>query len=127
MLLLPITRGADVMVCDQECLLQVAQRFPAVEPQIFDASEVCLTCHACGLTVPGMRCFCADFALSCSASSWLMTAQAVEALNAIFACCGPVALTDQDWEFLLDRAEAVDIGGLVGLLWVRDRHSEAGS
>lgn len=127
MLFLPIDRGAAVMVCDAVCLRHVAGRLPAVEPLAFDASESCLTCFACGLTVPGLRCFCAELTVSCSAPSWLLTSQAHEALDAIFASCGPVPLTDADWDFLLDRAEEVDTGGLVGLLWVRDRQSDTDS
>lgn len=127
MLFLPITRGAAVMVCDEVCLRRVVDRVFAPEAMAFDASELCVTCHACGLTRPGHRCFCAELGVSCSAPSWLLTSEPHAALDAIFASYGPVSLTDADWRFLLDRAEEVDAGGLVGLLWVRERQTETGS
>lgn len=127
MLFLPITRGAAVMVCDEACLRRVVNRVFVPEAMAFDASELCLTCHACGVTQPGLRCFCAELGVSCSALSWLLTAEPCAALDAIYSACGPVPLTDADWEFLLDRAEEVDSGGLAGLLWVRARQPNTGS
>jgi hypothetical protein len=121
-LFVPIARGADVMVCDEECLRSASDRLPAVEAHRFDASEVCTTCFSCGLTISGIRCPCSETGLSCSAPSWLLSRQPHDALDAIHAAVGPIALTDDDWGFLMARAEEVDAGGLVGLLWIREQH-----
>jgi hypothetical protein len=125
-LFVPIVRGADVMVCDEVCLRSAADRLSAVEPRRFDASEVCVTCFSCGLTVPGIRCPCSETGLSCSAHSWLLSRQPHDALDAIYAAVGPTALADDDWDYLLARSEEVDAGGLVGLLWVREQHPGTG-
>lgn len=126
MLFLPLPRGAVVTVCDETCLVAVANRVPTIEPLIVSELEVCCTCYACSLTVEGTRCPCAVLGVSCSGPSWLLTAQAADALDAIYEACGPTVLTDPDWQQLMGWAEEFWIGGLVGLMWVRDQQSESG-
>ncbi|WP_141137593.1 hypothetical protein [Blastococcus mobilis] len=121
---MPVGRGAHVMVCDRVCLKAASDRLPDVEPLDVAATELCVTCFACGLTRSARSCVCADFGTSCSAPSWLLSAQPFVALDAIYASYGPVVLTDEDWKFLQARAEEVDAGGLVGLLWVREQHPD---
>jgi hypothetical protein len=125
-LFVPVDRGAHVMVCDRVCLKTASDRLPDVEPLVVVASELCVTCFACGLTHSGPACVCADFGTSCSAPSWLLSAEPFAALDAIYASYGPVVLTDEDWAFLQARAEEVDAGGLVGLLWVREQQADGG-
>ena len=124
MLFVPVDRGAHAMVCDRVCLKAASDRLPDVEPLDVAATELCVTCFACGLTLSAQSCVCADFRTSCSAPSWLLSAQPFAALDAIYASYGPVVLTDEDWKFLQARAEEVDAGGLVGLLWVREQHPD---
>jgi hypothetical protein len=124
MLFLPVARGAAVMLCDEVCLAAAAvtNRLPSVQPQECDATEICATCFHCGLTTPGIRCWCADHDLSCSRLSWMLSGEPHAALDVIVQVCGPTLLSDDDWEFVLARAEEVHIGGLVGLLWAREQH-----
>lgn len=124
MLFLPDARGAAVMLCDEVCLAAAAvtNRLTAAEPQEYDVAEVCATCMHCGLTRPGLRCPCSALDLSCSRPSWLLTTEPHAALDVIAQVCGPTLLEDADWEYLEQCAEDVHIGGLVGLLWTREKY-----
>ncbi|MGY1751079.1 hypothetical protein [Modestobacter sp. SYSU DS0511] len=124
MLFLPDARGAAVMLCNEVCLAAAAvtNRLPAIQPQEYDAAEVCATCFHCELTIPGLRCPCAALELSCSRPSWLLTTEPHAALEVIAQVCGPTLLGDDDWDYLQQCSEEVPIGGLVGLLWTREKH-----
>ncbi|MCF6744900.1 hypothetical protein E9529_11525 [Blastococcus sp. KM273128] len=124
MLFLPIDRGASVMLCNEVCLAAatVTGRLPAVEPVEYDASETCATCFTCEVTQPGHRCWCQEHDLSCSRLSWLLSGEAPAAVEVIVQVCGPTLLSDSDWDYLQGQGETVHIGGLVGLLWTRERY-----
>jgi hypothetical protein len=60
-------------------------------------------------------------AVSCSRPSWLLSSQAVDALAAIQDAGGPTDLDESGWQQLLALGDQFWIGGMVGLLWVRDQ------
>lgn len=125
LLFLPVdARGAHVMVCDDICLSAVADLLPNEEPLALSTTVVCATCYACALTVEGTHCPCLGLEVSCSAPSWLLCSQPQAALATIFEACGPTALTDTDWQELMSSAEQVWVGGLVGLMWVREHQPD---
>lgn len=123
MLFLPVDGGAVVMVCDETCFVAVANRLPVVEPMFVPELNVCCTCFACSQTVEGTRCPCAPLEVSCSGPSWLLTSQAIDALQTIQDACGPADLGESGWQQLLALADQFWIGGVVGLMWVRDQQS----
>ena len=125
LLFLPLHHGAVVMVCDETCLVAVANRVPTIEPLMLSETNVCCTCHACSFTAEGARCPCKALQVSCSSQSWLLTTQAADALDVIQDACGPTVLTAEDWRQLLHWADQMWLGGLVGLRWVRDRQPES--
>jgi hypothetical protein len=122
-LFLPVDGGAVVMVCDETCFVAVASRLPAVEPMFVPQLNVCCTCFACSQTVEDTRCPCARLEVSCSGPSWLLTSQAIDALDAIEDACGTTDLDETGWQELLTLADRFWIGGVVGLMWVRDQQS----
>src|SRR4051812_21354927 len=109
------------MVCDETCLVAVANRVPTIEPLIVPQLDTCCTCYACSFTLPGTRCPCTALEVSCSGPSWLLTTQAADAVDAIYEAVGPIELTDSDWQQLTGWGEQHWVGGLVGLLWVREQ------
>lgn len=121
MLFLPVDDGAVVMVCDETCFVAVADRLPTVEPMFASELAVCSTCYACSLTVLGSRCACASLEVSCRRPSWLLTSQAIDALVAIRDTGGPTDLDESGWQQLLALGDQFWIGGVVGLLWMRDQ------
>lgn len=125
MLFLPLDDGAVVMVCDETCLVAVANRVPTIEPVVVSEMKVCCTCYACSFTAEGTRCPCEALQVNCSGQSWLLTTQAADALDAIQEARGPIVLTAEDWEQLLRWADQMWIGGMVGLRWLRDRQPES--
>lgn len=125
LLFLPLDDGAVVMVCDETCLVAVANRVATMEPLPVSEVKVCSTCYACSFTAEGSGCPCEALQVSCSDQSWLLTSQAADALDAIHDACGPIVLTAEDWQQLLRWADQMWIGGMVGLRWVRDRQPES--
>lgn len=106
MLILPFRAGASLAVRDDECLRSVPRTVPVPETINVGDVGVCLTCFSCGLTVESPRCPCRVLDVSCCRLSWMLTAEARTFVNVLYELCGPVMLTDQDWDAVLEPGRA---------------------
>ena len=113
MLLIPTSRGAHITHCDPFCAQQAEA--PGLTGALLIASVDCLTCHRCGLSLPGSRCLFRDTGTSCLQPIWQLALQAERTLEVVSMALGAGGPTDAGWDRAVELAEDLWDGHRVAL------------